>query len=103
MAGSTLDGRLRLAIELALTSGDDDPLRRRRQEDRARGLGLSGAEIDAARGGRSFDAQTSIALALATARGDEERRRQRLRALKAGISADACREIEAFAGLFATA
>ena len=103
MAGFTLDARVRLAIELALTAHGGDRPDRRRQEEQARALGLSGAEIDAARRGRSFDVQTSIALALATANGDEERRRHRARALKAGIGADACREIETFADRFAAA
>jgi len=96
-----LDARARLAIELALTAGDPDPSQHRRQDEEARQLGLCGAEIDAARHGRSFDAQLSIALALATAGDDDERRRQRARAVEAGISGSACREIEAFASLFA--
>ena len=103
MAAFTLDARTRVAIELALTTDGHEPLDRHRQEARASALGLSGAEIDAARRGRSFDVQTSIALALATANGDEERRRHRARALKAGIGADACREIETFADRFAAA
>jgi alkylhydroperoxidase/carboxymuconolactone decarboxylase family protein YurZ len=59
---------------------------------------LSGAEIDAARRGWSFDLSTSAALALATAvlRGDEALlKAHRARAARAGISQDARREIEA--------
>jgi hypothetical protein len=101
--GFMLDARARLAIELALTAHDADPSQRRRQDEEARQLGLRGAEIDAARHGRSFDAQISIALALATAGSDEERQRQRAKAIEAGIGGSACREIEAFASLFSAA
>lgn len=96
-AGFTLDARARLTIELALTAHGGDPLARRRQEEQARALGLSGAEIDAARHGRSFDVRISIALALATADGEEERQRHRKRALAAGLDAETCRAIEALA------
>lgn len=58
---------------------------------------MSGAEIDAARRGRSFDAQISVALALALASNEEQRRAQRARALKAGIDADVSGEIEELA------
>jgi hypothetical protein len=95
MTSFTLDRRARLSIELALTADRHDPPQRALQEAEARELGMSGAEIDAARRGWSFDVQTSIALALAT--GDGDRRMERERALRAGITEKVCREIEMLA------
>ncbi|TWB29395.1 hypothetical protein [Nitrospirillum viridazoti] len=92
MTADTLDGRARLSIELALTAGSPDP----RQDAAARALGMSGAEIDAARQGWSFDVRTSLALGLALA-AEDLRQDRRARALKAGIPEAACREIEALA------
>jgi hypothetical protein len=60
--------RIRFSIELALTAGHDDGELHSRQDAEGRSIGMSGAEIDAARSGRSFDAQISGALALAIAR-----------------------------------
>jgi hypothetical protein len=94
-----LDGRARLSIELALTAASQDTLRHQQQEADARRLGMSGAEIDAARRGWSFNVQTSVAMALAIAAGDDKnRRRQHERALQAGIPEDVCLEIEDVAG-----
>lgn len=64
--------RLMLEVALALDAGEVDPARRGRQEARAAQLGLTGAEIDAARAGRSFDARAAAAilLALASRSGD---------------------------------
>lgn len=103
MTGFTLDERARLSIELALTADSQDPLQRQQQDTRAKALGMTGAEIDAARGGKSFDVRTSVVLALAMASNndDEHRRRQRARALKAGLTEDVCFEIEALANRFA--
>jgi hypothetical protein len=61
---------------------------------------MTGAEIDVARRGSSFDALTSIALALAIAsrNADQTVLADVLqRAIKAGISEEVCREIAAFA------
>jgi hypothetical protein len=94
-----LDDRVRLSIELALTAGALDPLRRQRQADAARKLGMTGAEVDVARRGSSFDAMTSIAVALALASSGSPDHRiasARERALQAGIPEQICREIEAF-------
>jgi hypothetical protein len=88
----TLDGRMRLSIELALTAANPDP----HQDAAARALGMTGAEIDAARRGWSFDVRTSLALALAIA-CENTRRDRRARALKAGIPEAVCHEIEALA------
>ncbi len=71
MARFILDERARLVIALWLTANADNPDLHQRQEAEARRLGLSGAEIDAARSGRSFDAQISAVLALAAAEGLE--------------------------------
>jgi hypothetical protein len=102
MTSFTLDGRARLSIELALTADQRNPLQHARQEVEATELRMTGAEVDAARRGWSFDVQTSIALALAcTSSGGEDRRVQHMRALGAGIAEDVCREIEALADSFA--
>lgn len=94
MAGFTLDERGRLAIELALTAGSGDALLLRRQDTDARRLGLTGAEVDAARHGSSFDFPVSQAIALALASGDEDREARRERAVRAGIDGRTCLEIE---------
>ncbi len=97
-----LDERTRMSIELAMTDDSQDTAFHRQQESRARALGMSGAEIDAARRGWSFDAQTCIAMTLATvAAKDPQRHREQVgRALRAGPSAQACRDIEAMADRF---
>jgi hypothetical protein len=101
MTAYVLDGRARLAIELALTAGNPDP----RQEAAARALGMTGAEIDAARRGWSFDARLSFVLALAVAvgGGEELGRDCRARALRVGIPEEVCREIETLAAQHAAA
>jgi hypothetical protein len=100
MPPGTLDERARLAIELALTAGNADPPLRERQDADARRLGMVGAEIDAARLGRSFDVRISRALALATA-PDCDRAARRQGAMRAGIGERHCAEIEAFAARLA--
>lgn len=97
MGRFTLDERVRVTIGLALTANARDPLQRRQQDIEARRLGLSGAEIDAARRGWSFDVRTSIALALVTASSEDQLGVQRRRALKAGISEETCAAILALA------
>jgi len=99
MSCFTMGDRVRLSIELALTADSVDPLRRERQDDFARGLGMTRAEIDVARGGSSFDAMTSIVVALAIAfrRGAEHQvASARERALNARVPEGICREIQAF-------
>jgi hypothetical protein len=99
MPGFNLDKRVRLSIEIALTVSGQSSLRQR-QDAEARGLGMSGAEIDAARRGRSFDAWTSIALALAFAArlGDVTGlRSHRGKALSFGMSENICQDIEEIA------
>jgi hypothetical protein len=97
MSRFTLGDRVLLSIELALTAENLDPLRRQRQDARAASLGMTGAEIDAARRGWSFDVRTSVALALAMAPSTAEARRQRARAARSGITEELCCEIEAIA------
>jgi hypothetical protein len=51
MAALKLDERARLSIELALTAKNADPVLLQRQDAVAKRVGLSDAEIDAARRG----------------------------------------------------
>ncbi len=67
MSSFTLDGRVRLSVALALAEDGRDPPVSPGREAEARGLGMCGAEVDAARRGRSFDARMSRALVLALA------------------------------------
>lgn len=97
MSRFKLDDRVLLSIELALTADTPDPLQQRRQDADASRLGMTGAEIDAARRGWSFDVRISMALALASAKGPEETRLHRTRALRSGINEELCSEIEALA------
>lgn len=97
MAEFQLDERMRLVIELAFTVERGDLFMHHQQDTEARRFGLRGAEIDAARCGRSFDRRTAVALALALATASEDLRTHRARAEKAGIPADVSREIERYA------
>jgi CheY-like chemotaxis protein len=95
MSAFAIDGRVRLSMALALVNGSRDPPVPPEREAEARGLGMCGAEIDAARLGRSFDARTSRALALAAAACNGDRLpEERVRAVRSGIPAEVCREIE---------
>ncbi|PPJ49013.1 hypothetical protein C0075_02810 [Rhizobium sp. KAs_5_22] len=85
-----------MSIALALTAAGGDALLTRQQEEDAKALGMSGAEVDMARSGSSFDFQVSRALALALAPNDE----QRERAVRAGLSVHVCAEIEEIAALY---
>ncbi|MDA9529056.1 hypothetical protein [Bradyrhizobium sp. CCBAU 25338] len=98
MSNFAISERVRLSIELALTAGALDPLRRQQQNDTAKSLGMTGAEVDVARRGSSFDAMTSIAVALALAsrQGAGHLAIARERALRAGISEEICLQIQAF-------
>ncbi len=64
----------------------------------AKSLGMTGAEVEVARRGSSFDAMTSIAVALALAsqQGAGYLTSARERALQAGISDEVCLQIQAF-------
>lgn len=102
MKTPVLDERTRISIELAMADDSQDAEFHQRQEIKARALGMSGAEIDAARRGWSFDARTCIAMSLAVVAGkDPQRHREQVgRALRAGLSAQACHDIEALAARF---
>lgn len=99
---SKLDARTRLSIELALAGDRGAPALIRRQDDAAARIGMCGAEVDAARAGRSFDVRgtRALELALAVKRGDD--RGMRSRAIQAGIDEEDCREIERIAGGYAS-
>ncbi len=104
MTRFAVDGRIRLAIELALTAEGDDELQRGQQDAAGRRLGMSIADVDAARRGWSLDVRISaaIALAMAWADGDAARlKNRRERAARAGIGEGGRREIEAVAELVA--
>ena len=96
MAGFNLDARARLSIELALTAGRGDPIFARQQEIDAKAVDIAGAEDDMARKGSSFDFRLSkaIGLALKPDAGHRER------AMKAGIDARACADIERLAASY---
>lgn len=64
-----LDDRIRIQVELGLTSAADCVQMRAMQERSARAVGLSGAEIDAARDRRCFDRRAQSAVTLAWALG----------------------------------
>ncbi|TDW20277.1 hypothetical protein EV128_12669 [Rhizobium azibense] len=96
MTGFKIDARARLSIELALTAGRRDSIFVRQQEKDAKALGMTGAEIDLARNGSSFDFQLSRAIALALSSNTENRER----AMKAGLDAQACADIERMAASY---
>lgn len=96
MTGFKLDARARLSIELALTANGGERHSTQRQDTDARALGMTGAEIDMARRGTSFDFQLSKAIALALAPNDE----RRACAMQAGIDAQICADIEKMAATY---
>jgi hypothetical protein len=93
MAGLPTDPRVRLSIELALTANNGSPSLLAKQEEAGRALGMTGAEMDIARRGSSFDLHTSIAVSFAL----NDCRETRQRARNAGFSEEACEEIERLA------
>ncbi|MGQ8631775.1 hypothetical protein ACUTJJ_09875 [Agrobacterium sp. DKPNP3] len=93
MGGSPIDPRVRLSIELAHTGYNASRPLLAKQEEAGRALGMTGAEMDVARRGSSFDFHTSIAVSLAL----DACRETRQRAIRAGISEETCEEIECLA------
>ncbi|TZG32269.1 hypothetical protein [Agrobacterium sp. B1(2019)] len=89
MASSSIDPQVRLSIELALTGTNASKSWLAKQEEAGRALGMTGAEMDIARRGKSFDFNTSVALSLAL----NPSRETHQRALRAGLSEEACAEI----------
>lgn len=94
---SKLDERTRLSVEMALVSDRGGAVLIQLQDDAAARLGMCGAEIDAARAGKSFDLRRSRALELALAARGNERLALRQRAIQAGFDDEACLEIERLA------
>ncbi|EJN07883.1 hypothetical protein [Herbaspirillum sp. YR522] len=92
------DEKLRFSIVLALTADSPDRDLLWQQDERGRHLGMTRAEIKAARQGLSFDHRSAKAIALALACRAGSSRRQRGEALRAGIDAQACAIIERLAG-----
>ncbi len=93
MVGSLIDPRARLSIELALTGTNASKPLLAKQEEAGRALGMTGAEMDVARRGSSFEFNTSIAVSLAL----DACRETRQRARDAGFSEKTCEEIERLA------
>lgn len=94
MTSPALGARIRMAVDLALGADLLEPQGLAGLEAAARALGMSGAEIDAARHWKSFDVQISAALALARAARDNENLADCLqRAERAGIDPAPCRQI----------
>lgn len=93
MGGSPIDPRVRLSIELAQTANNAMPSQFAKQEEAGRALGMTGAEMDVARRGSSFDFHTSVAVSLAL----DACRETRQRARTAGFSEETCEEIERLA------
>lgn len=102
-AAGFIEEKLRFAIVLALTAGGTDAAVLLQQDERARQLGMTRAEVSAARQGFSFDYRTSKALALALAWRNGSARAQRGESLRAGIDAQTCARIERLAAELSTA
>lgn len=104
MISDPISERVRVSIELALMEGPDDPAAAYWQQYAdAKRLGMSEAEIDIARQGRSFDVQTASAQAVAIAALSEDeaiRAAARARAKTLGLCEATCQRIEAFARRF---
>lgn len=86
-----LHARVRAQLKLALLGDCGCPKTLTRLEREARSSGLTGAEIDAAIGGRSFEARTAAAVAFACAlkAGKADLLDQaRARALQLGVTDD---------------
>jgi len=92
-----LHARVRAQLKLALLGDCGCPKTLTRLEREARSSGLTGAEIDAAIGGRSFEARTAAAVAFACAlkAGKADLLDQaRARALQLGVTHDELAAIE---------
>lgn len=84
-----LSGRLAIQIEISLAAGDEHGTMMDGLVVRAKALGLTGAEIETARQGRSFDVRDAAAVALAKACRDGslvDISRMRQKAAAAGLS-----------------
>lgn len=97
---AALSARMIIEIEMALAGIHAPPALIESQAATARALGLSRAEIDAARRGRSFDARSASAvqLAIALSFGDKRRINAAQRAAaKAGLDRHEIADIAAVA------
>lgn len=95
-----MSDRLRLQIEVALDQGCNCRQTLSSQEKRADHLGLTRAEIDAARARRGFDVQTAAAIDFACAVASHDQTRifvSSVNALALGIAMDQLEQIAAFA------
>jgi hypothetical protein len=95
-----LSERLAIQIAISLDAGDASGAIAPEHLDRAKTLGLTGAEIEAARQGRSFDVRDAAAVALAKAvciGSPEEIAGARCRAALAGLDKSAVRATEQLA------
>jgi hypothetical protein len=91
MTHNQLSDRLRLQIEVALDQDCDCSRTLSSQERRAERLGLTRAEIDAARARRGFDVHTAAAIDFACAIASHDQTRifvASVKALAVGISMD---------------
>lgn len=98
-----LDERLQFQIGVALAGPSAGPGMIAEQDATARRLGLSGAEVDLARAGRSFDLRTSSILALVRASRMEDPQAlalARRQARRAGVASLALAEVERIAKAF---
>lgn len=96
MPNRKLSDRLWLQIEVALDQDSGGSATMASQDERADRLGLTRAEIDAARDGRSFDIQTAAAIDFARAVVSHDQTRvfvAAVNAITAGISMEHLHEI----------
>ncbi|MDH4438824.1 MAG: hypothetical protein QE284_00340 [Rhizobium sp.] len=91
-----IDARARLSIELALSAKNAAHIDVQRQEKEAKNLGMTGADIDIARSGSSFDFQLTKVIAFALAPSEKNRES----AIKAGLDARVCTSIERIAASY---
>lgn len=98
MPQKQLNDRLRLQIEVALNQDCDCSRTLSSQEKRADRLGLTRAEIDAARARRGFDVHTAAAIDFACAIASHDQMRifvTSVKALAVGLSMDQLKLIAA--------
>lgn len=98
MPHQKLSDRLRLQIEVALDQDCTCSRTRSRQDRRADHLGLTRAEVDAARARRGFDVQTAAAIDFACAIASQDQTRvfvASVKALAIGLSMGQLEQIAA--------
>ena len=90
---SKLDVRTRLSIAMGLVGDQGSPTLIHQHDEVAAQLGMSGAEIDAARTGRRFDVRGTRALELVFAFQGRDHGNVQSPAIQSAIDEDACREM----------